>query len=76
MKNVSLRSGVSFGKPYRPLSGLTSVDIGGLAFGNKSETAVVRPGTGRSRNLGEQVEQSTQAPAFRRGLVDIISIDF
>jgi putative transposase len=44
---------------------LTSVDMGALAFGEGSETAVGNPGTGRSRNLGEQVEQSTQAPSPR-----------
>jgi putative transposase len=44
---------------------LTSADMGALAFGEGSETAVGNPGMGRSRNLGEQVEQSTQASSPR-----------
>jgi hypothetical protein len=38
---------------------LPPVDLEGLAFGNERATAVRNPGTGRSRNLVDQVEQST-----------------
>ena len=40
---------------------LRYVDMGALAFGNESASAVGIPGTGRSRNLEEQAGQAVHA---------------
>ncbi|MDR0561984.1 MAG: transposase, partial [Spirochaetaceae bacterium] len=44
---------------------LKSADMAALAYGNKSETAVEIPATGRSRNLEEQASKETQASSPR-----------
>jgi putative transposase len=48
-------------KSGQPETSETSVDTGSLALGNKGETAVETPETGRSRNLEEQASKEAQA---------------